>query len=101
MKASLDNVYDEGEEISIQDRIYTIEWQESRDQTKHVPVIHVPHCRPDMICQKIAYRNCQDEDKNDCTKYPPGEGADPSTASNKDKFPICNPPLIKEEVTGV
>ena len=55
-----------------------------------VPVLEVPACRPDLICQKLQYDECG---SGECQKYPPGlspvTDEDPP-GPRSDPFPICN-----------
>ena len=97
MNAEISNIYTENVLETLQERVDNIEWIPSRDGSRHVPAIHVHHCRPDLTCQKLSYRDCG----HDCTKYPPGQA--PNTPDQEgasvDNFPICNPVIIKDDTT--
>ena len=53
-----------------------------------IPLIISPNCRPDLICQKLNYRECLDDNGDDCTKFSPG--AVPMLPPTTDPYPICN-----------
>ena len=44
---------------SLQGRALSVQWVASaRDESRHVPAIHVPHCRPDLTCLQMSYIEC-------------------------------------------
>ena len=73
----------------------------SRDQSRLVPVVSLPACRPDLICQRLSYVNsdCNQENIKDCQRYPPGQAptTDTDTDALPDPFPICNAVPQKDE----
>ena len=84
--------------MELQERVDRVEWVESLEGGRHVPVIHVSHCRPDLTCQKLSYRDCG----HDCTKYSPGQGPGSedwtgTEGATEDEYPICNPAPVPVE----
>ena len=59
--ADVFNVYTDTH-ITLQGRALSVEWVESpRDTGRHVPAIHVPHCRPDLTCLQMSYIDCDSD----------------------------------------
>eukprot|EP00092_Neocalanus_flemingeri_P017848 GFUD01019312.1.p1 GENE.GFUD01019312.1~~GFUD01019312.1.p1 ORF type:complete len:616 (-),score=163.54 GFUD01019312.1:35-1882(-) len=78
----------------LQERVTSVEWAQSRDGSKMVPLITSPHCRPDLICQKLWYLSCEKDVEGgfvDCSKFSPGTKPEhPIRDPTTDPYPICN-----------
>ena len=85
----LDNLYSERSYL-LHERAVRVKWVSSRDLSKSVPLVELPACRPDLLCQKLKYADCGDKT---CMKYSPGQAPThpgDSEVSQPDPFPICN-----------
>ena len=91
VKAKINNIYNTSPDVyTLQERVGNLEWILSRDGTRHVPAIHVHHCRPDLTCQKLSYNG---------QRYSPGYGPGFGgfVGASEDMFPICNPNIVKND----
>ena len=88
-EVTVTNLYN-GSSYPLQQRARAVNWVNSRDLTKSVPLVELPACRPDLLCQKLKYADCGDKS---CQKYSPGQApthTGDSGVSLPDPFPICN-----------
>ena len=70
--AELHHIYS-NKTYSLQERALSVQWVASASgEDRHVPAIHVPHCRPDLMCLQMSYIDCDidcdADDKHCCNK---------------------------------
>ena len=98
---TLTNVYTDSSTVPLRERLTSVRWETSRDGSKEVPVVELPACRPDLICQKLQYDDCHGKD---CQKFSPGQAPVNDTVLpviRPDPFPLCNPVPEESEDTGL